>query len=198
MSVISCNCEKSQIYLNENIIYYSLLCGCEDCRQAGEWGHFKGGPEPEKLQKLIYVRSDIKKIVGKQNMHAYQLRRDARSTRIYCKKCYSIIGIDHHNYKDKVFMLIPQLCKTDLNLSIKPVAAIFMNDYPYKDLSMISDDILYLNDFENDEKNKKFDALMSPLRAKYQKPKGISFRDLIKDVEGITVLNLEKGVKTFN
>ena len=95
-------------------------------------------------------------------------------------------------------MLIPQLCQTDLDLSIKPVAAIFMKDYPYKDLSMISDDILYLNDFEDDEKNKKFEAIMSSLRPKYQKPKGISFRDLIKDVEGVTVLNLKRGVKTFN
>ena len=83
------------------------------------------------------MRSDIKKIEGKKYMHAYQLRDNAKSTRIYCTKCYSIIGIDHINYKDTVFMLIPQLCKTDLDLSIKQVAAIFMNDYPYKDISMI-------------------------------------------------------------
>ena len=34
---------------------------------------------------------------------------------------------------------------------------------------------------------------MSPLRAKYLKPKGISFKQLIKKVEGITILNLKKG-----
>ena len=62
------------------------------------------------------------------------------------------IGIDHINYKDIVFMLIPKLCKTDLDFSIKPVAAIFMNDYPYKDISMISDDVLFMKDFK-DEKN---------------------------------------------
>ena len=59
MSVIKCNCEKCKISLNENKIYYSLFCGCEDCRQAGQWGYSKGGPLPDRLQKLIYVRSDI-------------------------------------------------------------------------------------------------------------------------------------------
>ena len=65
MSVIKCNCKRCKIYLNDSKIYYSVYCGCEDCRQAAEWGHYKGGPIPEKLQKLIYVRSDIKKIEGK-------------------------------------------------------------------------------------------------------------------------------------
>ena len=193
MSVIKCNCEKCKIFLNENKIYYSLFCGCEDCRQAGQWGYSKGGPLPDRLQKLIYVRSDIKDVEGIKYMHAYQLRNNSSSTRIYCKECYSIIGIDHINYKDIVFMLIPKLCKTDLDLSIKPVAAIFMNDYPYKDISMISDDVLFLKDFKDENINNKYNALMSPLRAKYLKPRGISFKQLINEVEGVTVLNLKKG-----
>ena len=53
MSVIKCNCKRCKIYLNDSKIYYSVYCGCEDCRQSAEWGHFKGGPIPEKLQKLI-------------------------------------------------------------------------------------------------------------------------------------------------
>ena len=198
MSVIKCNCEKCKIYLHESKIHYSVFCGCEDCRQAGEWGHSKGGPLPEKLQKLIYVRSDIKEVEGKKYMHAYQLRSNARSTRIYCKECYSIIGIDHVNYKDTVFMLIPQLCKTDLDLSIKQVAAIFMNDYPYKDISMIGEDVFFMRDFKDENTNQKFDALMSPLRPKYKKPKGISFIQLIKEVDGVTVLNLKQGQKILN
>ena len=193
MSVIECNCEKCKIFLNENKIYYSLFCGCEDCRQAGQWGHSKGGPLPDRLQKLIYVRSDIKDVEGIKYMHAYQLRDNSSSTRKYCKECHIIIGIDHINYKDIVFMLIPKLCKTDLDLSIKPVAAIFMNDYPYRDLSMIGDGVLFLKDFKDENINKKYNALMSPLRAKYLKPKGISFKQLIKKVEGVTVLNLKKG-----
>ena len=198
MSVIKCNCEKCKIYLHESKIHYSVFCGCEDCRQAGEWGHSKGGPLPEKLQKLIYVRSDIKEVEGKKYMHAYQLRTNARSTRIYCKECYSIIGIDHINYKDTVFMLIPQLCKTDLDLSIKQVAAIFMNDYPYKDISMIGEDVFFMRDFKDENINHKYDALMSPLRPEYKKPEGISFMQLIKEVDGVTVLNLKQGQKILN
>ena len=197
MSVIKCNCKRCKIYLNDSKIYYSVYCGCEDCRQAAEWGHYKGGPIPEKLQKLIYVRSDIKKIEGKKYMHAYQLRDDARSTRIYCTKCYSIIGIDHPNYKDNVFMLIPQLCKTNLDLSIKPTAAIFMKDYPHQDISMIDDDVLFMKDFKDEGIVKKFDTLMSPLRPEYKKPKGISFIQLIEEVEGVTILNLHQGQKDF-
>ena len=190
MSVIKCNCEKCKIHLNKNKIYYSLFCGCEDCRQAGEWGHSKGGPLPEKLQKLIYVRSDIKKVEGKQYMHAYQLRADARSTRIYCTECYSIIGIDHPGYKDTVFMLIPQLCKTDLDLNIKPVAAIFMKDYTYEDISMICDDVLFMNDFKDEHIVKKYDALMGPLQAKYKKPEGISFIQLILNQNFLLIILL--------
>ena len=44
---------------------------------------------------------------------------------------------------------------------------------------------------------KKFDTLMSPLRPEYKKPKGISFIQLIEDVEGVTVLNLRQGQKDF-
>ncbi len=156
-------------------------------------GILRGGLLPDRLQKLIYVRSDIKDVEGIKYMHAYQLRNNSSSTRIYHKECYSIIGIDHINYKDIVFMLIPKLCKTDLDLSIKPVAAIFMNDYPYKDISMISDDVLFLKDFKDENINNKYNALMGPLRAKYLKPRGISFKQLIKEVEGVTVLNLKKG-----
>ena len=198
MSVIKCNCEKCKIYLHESKIHYSLFCGCEDCRQAGEWGHSKGGPLPEKLQKLIYVRSDIKEVEGKKYMHAYQLRSNARSTRIYCKECYSIIGIDHINYKDTVFMLIPQLCKTDLDLSIKQVAAIFMNDYPYKDISMIGEGVFFMRDFKDENINHKYNTLMRPLRPEYKQPKGISFIQLIKEVDGVTVLNLKQGQKILN
>ena len=53
-------------------------------------------------------------------------------------------------------MLIPKLCKTDLDLSIKPVAAIFMNDYPYKDLSMIGEDVFFMRDFKDENINHKY------------------------------------------
>ena len=84
MTTIKCICGKCELHLNDRKIYYSLFCGCEDCRQAAKWGESKGGKCPEKLQKLIYMRSDISKVVGNKFMKSFQLRKDARSTRIYC------------------------------------------------------------------------------------------------------------------
>ena len=132
MTKIKCICGKCELHLNDRKIYYSLFCGCEDCRQAAKWGERKGGNSPEKLQKLIYMRSDISKVKGKKFMKAYQLRKDARSTRVYCISCYSILGIDHPSYDNNVFMLIPFLCNADFDTTIKPIAGIFMDDYPHE------------------------------------------------------------------
>ena len=87
MTKIKCICGKCELHLNDRKIYYSLFCGCEDCRQAAKWGERKGGKSPEKLQKLIYMRSDIFNVKGKKFMKAFQLRKDARSTRVYCISC---------------------------------------------------------------------------------------------------------------
>ena len=198
MSTIKCNCEECKIFLNDQKIYYSVFCGCEDCRQAAEWGNSHGSPLPDKLQKLIYVRSDIKKVEGEKYMHAYQLRDYARSTRIYCVKCFSIIGVDHPGYKNAVFMLIPQLCKTDLDLTIKPVAALFMKDYAYEDRSKISVDILVMDDFLTEDINNNYHTLMKPLTPQNKDLEGITFRELIKKVKGVTVLNLKKGESFIN
>ena len=50
MTKIKCICGKCELHLNDRKIYYSLFCGCEDCRQAAKWGERKGGNSPEKLQ----------------------------------------------------------------------------------------------------------------------------------------------------
>jgi hypothetical protein len=55
-----------------------------------------------------------------------------------------------------------------------------------------------MKDFRDEDIVNKFDALMKPLRPKYRKPKGISFIKLIKDVDGVTVLNLQQGKNNFN
>ncbi len=195
MSYIKCYCERCSIYLNDYRVFYSLYCACEDCRQAGEWGHTKGGRKPEKLQKLIYIRSDIKKIDGLDLMRSYQLRANAYSTRIYCKKCFSIIGIDHPNYKDTVFMIIPYLCKTNLNINITPVATIQMQDYIFKNKKKINSKILLMNDFKDTNLNKKFNKLMNQVRPRYRIPKGISFKELLSKLGEPTILNLKKGEK---
>ena len=164
MTKIKCICGKCELHLNDRKIYYSLFCGCEDCRQAAKWGERKGGNPPEKLQKLIYMRSDISKVKGKKFMKAYQLRKDARSTRVYCISCYSILGIDHPSYDNNVFMLIPFLCNADFDTTIKPIAGIFMDDYPHEMPKKLLNNILIYNNFKNKEKEKKLDLILSNLK----------------------------------
>ena len=194
MTKIKCICGKCELHLNDKKIYYSLFCGCEDCRQAAKWGERKGGKSPEKLQKLIYVRSDISKVKGKKFMKAFQLRKNARSTRVYCISCYTILGIDHPSYDNNVFMLIPFLCNADFDTTIKPIAGIFMDDYPYEIPKNLSNNILIYNNFKNKEKEKKFDSIIEKLKPTYSVAKGKSLQNLIKDLGKIEILNLKKGI----
>ena len=185
MTFISCNCGKCKIFLNYSKILYSLFCACEDCRQAAEWGFIKGGLKPDKLQKLIYFRSDLSKVSGKKWMHSFQLRQKADSTRIYCTNCYSIIGIDHTNYNDTMFMLIPKLCKVNIDTSITPIAAIQMQDYIFDDKQNLSKDIKFIETYDP--------LLTKSYKLKYSKPEGISFKNLISQIRGPKILNLKKG-----
>ena len=40
---------------------------------------------------------------GVENMAAFQLRKGAKSKRIYCKECFSILAVDHPGYNDERF-----------------------------------------------------------------------------------------------
>ena len=192
MTTIKCICGKCELHLNDRKIYYSLFCGCEDCRQAAKWGESKGGKCPEKLQKLIYMRSDISKVVGNKFMKSFQLRKGARSTRIYCISCYSILGVDHPSYDNNVFMLFPFLCNTDFDTNIKPIAGIFMDDYPYETPKKLLNNILIYNNFKNIEKEKNFDSILAKLKPTYRNAKGKSLKNLIKDLGKVEILNLKK------
>ena len=193
MTKIKCICGKCELHLNDKKIYYSLFCGCEDCRQAAKWGERKGAKSPEKLQKLIYMRSDIFNVKGKKFMKAFQLRKDARSTRVYCISCYSILGIDHPSYENNVFMLIPFLCNTNFDTTVKPIATIFLDDYPYELPKNLSNNTLMYNNFKNKEKEKELDSILAKLKPIYKNAKGKSLQNLIKDLGKIEILNLKKG-----
>ena len=40
---ISCSCGKCGIELNDTSPKYSVMCACEDCRQALSWAQKNGG-----------------------------------------------------------------------------------------------------------------------------------------------------------
>ena len=56
------------------------------------------------------VVAAISQVKGKKFMKAFQLRKDARSTRVYCISCYSVLGIDHPSYDNNVFNSILFTC----------------------------------------------------------------------------------------
>ena len=58
--------------------------------------------------------------------------------------------------------------------------------------------VFFMRDFKDENINHKYNTLMRPLRPEYKKPKGISFIQLIKEVDGVTVLNLKQGQKILN
>ena len=128
-AVIECKCGSSALTVADGKAILYLQCGCEDCRQALQWGHMKGGVEPDPLPRLYYLRSDIVDVKGKDYMKAFKLREDGRSTRISCIKCYSVLGVDHPAYQSNVFLNFPKHCNNGGDLSIPLVAYVNMFDY---------------------------------------------------------------------
>ena len=104
MADLNCECGACGFDLNFTKPQLSLFCGCKDCRQALEWGATKGGKNPSALPELIYMRSDISAITGKSFMKAFQLRQDAKSTRLYCVLCFSRIIV----VRALTFLKVPQ------------------------------------------------------------------------------------------
>ena len=130
---ISCLCGDCSLVLTDCKPKMSLLCACEDCRQAVRWAEKHGGKPAEDILYLVYCRSDFSDVSGLANMRVTQLRKAARSTRIYCGNCYSCLGIDHPAYSDNVFMFKPDYCSTDFETKITPSALGFLCDYPGDD-----------------------------------------------------------------
>ena len=81
---IRCSCGQCAISLRSASPQLSLLCGCEDCRQALAWGAAQGGRSADPLPHLFYIRSDITCVQGLEFMQPVQLRGEAKSTRVYC------------------------------------------------------------------------------------------------------------------
>ena len=128
-AVIACKCGSSALTVADGKAILCFECGCEDCRQALHWGHKNGGVEADPLPRVYYMRSDIVGIKGKANMKAFKLRKDGRSTRIHCMKCYSVLGVDHPVYESNVFLNFPKYCNNGGDLSTPLAAYIHMADY---------------------------------------------------------------------
>ena len=82
-------------------------------------------------------------------MKPYKLRKSGTSTRVYCNKCYALIGVDNPYYQDNVSLQVLGHCVTDIELSIKSSAAIFMADHLWTQSAEIPVDIPIFNSFDN-------------------------------------------------
>ena len=126
---IGCDCGRCEITVADNRAVQYFRCGCEDCRQGIEWGAAKGTVLPDQLPHGYYIPADITSIKGKEFMSAYKLREDGRSIRVYCNKCWSLIGIEHPAYHSNVFYIFPKHCVAECDLSVPLTAILFMKDY---------------------------------------------------------------------
>ena len=130
MNKITCHCGRCCINLETEKVYRTIICACEDCRQALEWAQKQGGVKPNALPKLVYGDSNIESFSGLENMRAFQMRKGSKSTRLYCKECFSILAVDHPNYNDERFMFFENHCSTTLDTSLKPNAVTYLDHLP--------------------------------------------------------------------
>ena len=195
-SSISCSCGKCELVLNERRARYAVLCACEDCRQALSWGASKGGDKPELILFACYMRSDIARVKGQSEMRAVQLRDDARSTRVYCSSCYSLIGIDHPGYQDNVFLMFPKHCQTTCDVDLEPTAVLFLRDYPEEVAPVPSEEIPVFHTLVYPQERARYRSI--PIVANTIAPptspaKGQTLRQLIDSLGEVEILGLDRG-----
>ena len=195
MSSISCLCGECKLTLSENRPTLSLYCACKDCTQALRWCESRGGKAPQKLPEAFYIRSDIISVEGEKFMKAFQLRDSALSTRVYCTKCFSIIGINRPNYLNNVFWFFPNNCHANLDLSVNPCAAIYLSSYE-EGIAEIPDHIPVFHNFDYPQELERFrsiNGVKNTFREPTCSPNGITFENLIENLGEIENVNLKIG-----
>ena len=188
---INCLCGACGFEIADRNPCLSLLCGCKDCRQALEWCATKGAVRPVSLPELIYVKSDILAVNGLQFIGAFHLRPEARSTRLYCKKCYSIIGVDHKSYKNNVFMFFKNHCSTTCDLSLNPDAAIYLKDLEETDeiKKLKSIPLIYTFSEAEFQQFRSIEAVSKSFNDTNRPIFGQNLKSVIEQLDAIEILN---------
>ena len=194
-AVIACKCGSSALTIADGKAILCFECGCEDCRQALQWGYKNGGVEPDLLPRVYYMRSDIVDIKGKGHMKAFKLREVGRSTRIYCMKCYSVLGVDHPVYESNVFLNFPKYCNNGGDLSTPLAAYIHMADYSDDDPFPTEDVPLFVSTRFPQERQRllSIPAVGNAWKKPTEPIKGMTLTSLIESLGSVTVLELVKG-----
>ena len=195
-AVIECKCGSSALTVADGKAILHVQCGCEDCRQALQWGRMKGGVEPDPLPRLYYLRSDIVDVKGKDYMKAFKIRADGRSTRIFCINCYSVLGVDHPVYQSNVFLNFPKHCNNGGDLSIPLVAYVHMIDYSDDIGPLPTEDVpLFVTNRFQQERQRKFaiPEFANTFKEPTEPIRGMTLTSLIESLGPVTVLDLVKG-----
>ena len=193
---ITCRCNACELTLSDPTPKMSVLCACEDCRQALSWAAKFGGKKPSGLVHNVYLRCDLSEIVGREHMQATQLRDDARSTRIFCRHCYACIGIDHVRYMNRVFMVQPDHCSLNFELAVKPTAVLFLSDYRGSDAPVPTDDTPIFHSFEDPQDYARYRAIpvvAETFSGPLGPPTGHTMSDLIESLKPVDNLGLTRG-----
>ena len=198
MNKITCHCGRCCINLEIEKVYRTLICACEDCRQALEWAQKQGGVKPNALPKLVYVDANIESFSGLENMRAFQLRKGSKSTRLYCKECFSILAVDHPNYNNERFMFFENHCSTTLDTSLEPNAIIYLDHLPEGTKEKIPDDLPRFLDIDKPDQWDEFATLLEKTASpsSVREGKGLRLSKILQKIGNIQVLNLEPGAST--
>lgn len=174
----------------------SFLCGCEDCRQALQWGFTKREVKPDPLARAYYMRSDIIDVKGRDQMIAVKLRKDGRSTRVYCKNCYSILGTDNPAYRNNIFANFPKHCTNTGDLTVPLTAIVHMIDYSEGIGPLPAEEVPVFHTFRFPQERQRLysiPAVANAFRERTEPARGITMRALVESLGPPLVLNLEKG-----
>jgi len=193
---ISCTCGVCELTLADGKSTVSFLCGCEDCRQALQWGFKNGGVKPDPLPRLYYMRSDIIDVKGRDKMIVVKLREDGHSRRIYCTNCYSILGVYHPGYQNNIFLNFPKHCINRGDLTVPLTAIVQMIDYSERIGPLPVEEVPVFHTFRFPQERARWfsiPAVASAFREPTEPTKGITMSALMESLGPPLVLNLEKG-----
>jgi hypothetical protein len=193
---IACTCGACELALADGRATLHMLCGCEDCRQALQWGYKNGGTKPAPLPKIYYMRSDIIGVKGRDKMAVVKLREDGAVRRVYCTNCYSILGHVHALFNNNVFGNFVEHCVNSGDLTAPLSVILFMNDYPESigPIPVENAPVFHSLRFPQ-EVNRLFSiaAVANSFKPPTEPTKGITMGALMESLGPPLVLNLEKG-----
>jgi hypothetical protein len=142
------------------------------------------------------MRSDIIDVKGRDQMVVVKLREDGAVRRVYCTRCYSILGHVHAIFNNNVFGNFVEHCVNSGDLTAPLSAILFMNDYPESigPIPVESAPVFHSLRFPQ-EVDRLFSiaAVANSFKPPTEPIKGITMDAVMESLDAPLVLNLEKG-----